>query len=49
MKERDEETVMGKTVMAEENVFATEIRKDATGHSLSPNSHLTLKLTELIL
>ena len=45
-KERDVETVMGRRVMDEENVFATETGKDETGHLLSLDCHLTLKLTE---
>ena len=45
-KERDVETVMGTMVMDEENVFAMETGKDETGHLLSLDCHLTLKLTE---
>ena len=46
MKEKVLVTVMGRKVMAAENEFAMEIVKDENVHSLSPNFHLTLKLTE---
>ena len=49
MKEKVVVTVMGMKVMAVENVFAMAIEKDENVHLLSPNFHLTLKLTELIL